>query len=161
MKRKFDPASPPRRPALSRLDAYVGYWLRCVSNQFSHAVDRQLQDKGVTLAEWIVLRELYEGDLQPSALAERVGLTRGAVSKHARRLAGSLMITQEASGADGRAEVLSLTDVGRAVVCVLAVILDQTDEEFFGHLNADTRALIIANMREIVRRRGLGAAPAD
>lgn len=161
MKRKFDSASPRRRPALSPLDAHVGYWLRCVSNQFSHAVDRELQDKGLTLVEWIVLRELYEGDLRPSALAERIGLTRGAVSKLARKLTGSLMITQEVSGEDGRAQILSLTDVGRALVYVLAALVEKTDEEFFGHLNADTRALIIANMREIVRRRGLGAAPAD
>jgi MarR family transcriptional regulator, lower aerobic nicotinate degradation pathway regulator len=161
MTRKFHPISPRRRPALSRLDAHIGFWLRCVSNQFSHALNRELEDKGVTLAEWIVLRELYEGDLRPSALAERLGLTRGAVSKLARKLTGSLMITQRASGEDGRAQILSLTDDGRVVVCVLAVILDKTDEEFFGHLDAETRALIVANMREIVRRRGLRAVPAD
>ncbi len=150
-----------RHPALSRLDAHVGYWLRCVSNQFSHALNRALEDKGVTLAEWIVLRELYEGDLRPSILAERLGLTRGAVSKLTRRLAGSLMLAQQASGEDRRTQVLSLTDNGRAIVCVLAVILDKTDEQFFGHLDAATRALIVANMREIVRRRGLRAVPTD
>lgn len=161
MKHRLDPIHPRRRPALSRLDAHVGYWLRCVSSQFSYAVNRQLEDKGVTLVEWMVLRELYEGDLRPSALAERLGLTRGAVSKLARKLADHLMITQQASGEDGRAQILSLTDDGRAVVCVFAVILDRADEEFFGHLDADTRALIVSNMREIVRRRSLVAAPAD
>lgn len=161
MKPKVDPISPRRRPGLSRLDAYVGYWLRCVSNQFSHALNRELEDKGVTLAEWIMLRELYEGDLRPSALAKRLGMTRGAISKLARKLTGSLMITQQASGEDGRAQILSLTDNGRAVVRVFAVILDETDEEFFGHLNPQTRALIVSHMREIVRRRGLRAVPAD
>lgn len=153
--------SPRRRAAPSRLDAHVGYWLRCVSNQFSHALNRELTDKGVTLVEWIVLRELYEGDLRPSVLAERLGLTRGAVSKVARKLAASLMLTQEASGEDGRAQMLSLTDGGRAVVRVFAGILDDTDEEFFGHLDSATRALIVSNMREILRRRGLRAVPAD
>lgn len=160
MNRRVDPTSPHRRPAVSRLDAHLGYWLRYVSNQFSHTLNRELEDKGVSLAEWIALRELYEGDLRPSTLAERLGLTRGAASKLARKLERSLMITQQASTGDGRAQMLSLTDGGRAVVRVLAVILDETDRQFFGHLDPDTRALIVSIMREIARRRGSGAAPA-
>lgn len=161
MNRRPHPTFPRRRPAVSRLDAHVGYWLRYVSNQFSHALNRELEDKGVSLAEWIVLRELYDGDLGPSVLAERLGLTRSAVSKIARRLACSLMITQQANAGNARAQTLSLTDNGRAVVEVFAVILDQADEDFFGHLHADTRALIVSVMRDIVRRRGLHAVPAD
>ena len=49
--------------------------------------------------------------------------------------------------------MLSLTDNGRAVVDVFAVIVGETDEEFFGHLDPETRALLIATMREIVRQR--------
>ncbi len=161
MNRRAHPVPPRSRPALSRIDAHVGYWLQCVSNHFSHALNRELEDKGVTLAEWIALRELYEGDLRPGDLAQRLGLTRGAVSKLARKLAGNLLITQRASGEDSRARILSLTDDGRAVVSVLAVIVDKADEEFFGHLDADTRTLIVVNMREIVRRRGLRAMPTD
>lgn len=161
MNHEPNPTSPRPRPALSRLDAHVGYWLRYVSSQFSHALNRELEDKGVSLAEWIVLRELYDGDLRPSDLAARLGLTRGAASKLARKLACSLMITQQAAPEDGRVQVLSLTDHGRAVVRVFAVILDETDEKFFGHLTPDTRALIRSVMRDIVRRRGLRAAPVD
>lgn len=161
MNRNFNPRLRPGRVALSRLDAHVGYWLRRVSSQFEHTLNRRLEYKGVTLTEWIVLRELYEEDLSPSILAERIGLTRGAVSKLARKLEGSLMLTQQPSVENGRAQVLSLTGGGRAVVSVFAVILDETDEEFFGHLTPDTRALIVANLREIIRRRGLGASPAD
>ncbi|HEY2036295.1 MAG TPA: MarR family transcriptional regulator [Steroidobacteraceae bacterium] len=146
---------------MSRLDAHVGYWLRYVSSQFSYALNRKLEDKGVTLVEWLVLRELYDSDLRPSALAERLGLTRGAISKLARKLAGSLMITQEGNAGNGRAQMLSLTDDGRAVVQVFAALLDQTDEEFFGHLDPDTRALIVSTMRDIVHRRGSRAMPVD
>lgn len=53
----------------------------------SHAFSRKVQARGVTVAEWVVLRELYDGDSMPSALAERLGLTRGAISKLADRLA--------------------------------------------------------------------------
>lgn len=107
------------------------------------------------------MRELYEGDLQPRDLAQRTGLTRGAVSKIARKLTSALMITQQATAEDGRAQMLSLTDNGRAVVSVFAGALDEADEAFFGHLHPDTRALIISVLRDVVRRRGLLAAPAD
>jgi len=138
----------------------LGYWLRYVSNQFSHTLNRKLEDKGVSLAEWLVLRELYEGDLRPSALAERLRLTRGAVSKLAAKLACSLMVTQQTGAGNRRAQMLSLTDEGRAIVRVLAVILDETDRQFFGHLDPDTRALIVSIMRDIAYRRGARAAPA-
>ena len=161
MKRKFNLTSSPRRPTASRLDGHVGYWLRYASNQVSQALSRKLEDKGVTLAEWVVLRELYDGDRRPSALAEKLGLTRGAISKLAARLVANLMITQQASPGDGRAQMLSLSDLGRATVRVLAVLVDENDKEFFGDLDPDTRALIVATMREIVRRRGLRAVPAD
>lgn len=158
MNSRLDPTSPRQRTVVSRLDAHVGYWVRYVSSQYSHSLNRELEDKGVSLAEWIALRELYEGDLRPSALAERLGLTRGAASKLARKLARNLMITQQAGTGDGRAQMLSLTDGGRAIVRVLAVILDETDQQFFGHLDPDTRALIVSAMRDIAHRRGSGRA---
>jgi DNA-binding MarR family transcriptional regulator len=161
MIRRFNPTSPRRRPAVSRLDLHVCYWLRRASNQVSHALSRKLENKGITLAEWIALRELYDGDLRPATLAERLGLTRGAISKLARRLGRNLMITQHASAHDGRAQMLAITDGGRVMVRVLASALDETDEEFFGDLDPATRALILSTLREISHRRGSRAAPMD
>lgn len=160
------PASSSRRPrlrpgAVSRLDTSIGYWLRSVASGISQTLSRRFEDKGVTLAEWIVLRELYDGDLRPTTVAERLRLTRSAISRLARRLADKFLITQEAIGDDGRAQVLALTDQGRVLVQVLAVHLEQTDEEFFGHLDRDTRALLMSIMRDIIRRHGLRAVPAD
>ena len=149
--------------APGRLDAHVGYWLRRVSNQFSLSLTRALEDKGVSLVEWLALRELYDGDLTPSVLAERLGMTRGAVSKLAGKLANSLLIAEQATagGLGRRTQILSLTDGGRAVVRVFAGFLDDADEEFFGHLEPHTRALVLAIMRDIVHRRGLRTAPMD
>lgn len=159
MKHSSRRASSLRRAAVTPLHAHAGYWLRCASNQLSHALSRKVEDKGVTLAEWVVLRELYDGDRRPSALAEKLGLTRSAISKLAERLVAKLLITQQADGQNGRAQMLALTDTGRAAVPVLAMIADQTDEEFFGDLDPGTRALIVSTLRGIAHRRGLGAAP--
>ena len=162
MNRRLNITSPRRRPPeVSRLGTSISYWLRCVSNEISQTLSRKFEDKGVTLAEWIVLRELYDGDLQPAVLAERLHLTRSAISRLARRLVGKFLITQEEITDDGRAQMLALTRDGSILVEVLAVHLDQADKEFFGHLDPGTRTLILSTMREIVRRRGLAAAPED
>ena len=49
----------PSTQALSDLKQHAGFWLRFVSNHVSHAFARKLLSSGVTVAEWVVLREMY------------------------------------------------------------------------------------------------------
>lgn len=163
MKRRPHSTSSLARPAVSRLEMHVGYWLRCVSNQFSQSLSRKVEDKGVTLAEWVLMRELYDGARRPTTLADKLGLTRGAISKLAERLVAKLMVTQESIPGlgDGRYQMLALTDLGRSVVPVLAQHADQTDHEFFGDLDPRMCALIVSAMRGIIDRRRSWATPVD
>ncbi|WP_413990073.1 MarR family winged helix-turn-helix transcriptional regulator [Labrys okinawensis] len=146
---------------VSDLETHLGYWLRYVSNQVSHAFALKVQARGVTVAEWVVMRQLYEAPARPSDLAEQLGMTRGAISKLADRLVAKRLITRSAAGGDGRAQMLALESEGRAQVPVLAALADRNDEEFFGDLDATTRQTIESAMREIVRRRGLKAVPLE
>ncbi len=147
---------------LPPLTAHLGYWLRFVSNAVSQAFARKLEDQGVTVAEWVVLRELWdEAALAPSRLAERMGMTRGAISKLAERLIGKALVARRDSPDDGRAHTLSLTDKGRALVPKLAALADRNDAEFFDHLAADQRAALEGLLQDIVRRRGLKAVPTE
>ena len=69
-------------PRVPELTAHLGYWLRHVSNHVSHAFARKLAGKGVTVAEWALMRMLYGHDpVSPSELAVQLALTRGAVTK--------------------------------------------------------------------------------
>lgn len=146
----------------SPLDAHLGYWLRCVSNNVSHAFSRKLEERGVTVAEWVVLRELHDHDVvAPSQLAERLGLTRGAISKLADRLTAKALITRTASGGDRRFQTLALTAEGRALVPGLSALADRNDAEFFGHLTPAERASVEGVLKGIVQRLGLRAAPID
>ena len=149
------------RKSLSGLETHLGYWLRYVSNLVSHAFALKVQDVGVTVAEWVVLRELYDARSMPSALADRLGMTRGAISKLADRLEGKGLIEREATESDGRVQILALTAEGRALVPKLAALADENDEEFFGDLDPPLRDTIETAMKEIVRRRGLKAVPTD
>jgi DNA-binding MarR family transcriptional regulator len=147
---------------LSSLEDHLGYWLRFVSNQVSHAFSRKVAELDVTVAEWVILRELYDSDtLVPSALADRIGMTRGAISKLADRLAAKSLITRTASDGDKRYQTLALTRGGRALVPRLAALADENDAEFFAHLKPAERKAIEAAMREIVKRHGFKTVPTE
>jgi DNA-binding MarR family transcriptional regulator len=150
-----------RASEISELQDHLGYWLRYVSNHVTNAFSRKVEAKGVTVAEWVVLRELYDGSLAPSALAGRLGMTRGAISKLADRLAEKAMLTRTAGQEDRRFLELSLTPAGRALVPQLAALADQNDAEFFGRLSREERQTIERLMKTIVRDAGLGAVPID
>lgn len=150
-----------RHTEVSPLESHLGYWLRYVSNHVSHAFNLKVAAVGVTVAESVVLRELYDGESAPSALADRLGMTRGAISKLANRLIEKDMIVRRANAADRRFQSLALTRDGRAITPKLAALADQNDTEFFAHLDARTRETIVAAMKDIVRRKGLRGAPVD
>lgn len=151
-----------RPEPVSPLTAHLGYWLRFVSNQVSHAFSLRLAARGVTVAEWVVLRTLFDQDeTVPSALAEALGMTRGAVSKLADRLAGKGLLTQTVNADDRRYQALALTGQGRALVPDLAALADANDAAFFGHLAPEDRARIEDAMKDIVRRHGLQSVPTE
>jgi DNA-binding MarR family transcriptional regulator len=143
----------------SPLGAHLSYWLRHVSNQVSYALGRRLDIEGVTVAEWALLRELFDCEpVAPGRLADRLGLTDGAISKLAYRLTDKGLVTRQADPDDGRAHRLALSQEGRTLVPRLAAVVDDSDLEFFGHLSAQAREQIRAVLKEIVERRGLQAA---
>src|SRR6202142_663895 len=102
-----------KKAHVSGLQDDLGYWLPHVSNQVSHAFSRKVEARGVTVAEWVILRVLYdEESLAPSALADRLGMTRGAISKLADRLVAKELIARRANAGDRRFQTLALTHQG-------------------------------------------------
>jgi DNA-binding MarR family transcriptional regulator len=150
-----------RKPkSVSPLEAHLGYWLRYVSNQVSHSFSLKVATCHVTVAEWVILRMLYDWEcLVPSVLAETSGMTRGAISKLADRLRAKALVSRSTNDQDRRYQALALTAQGRALVPRLSALADQNDADFFGHLAPTERGLIENAMRSIVRRRGLKTAP--
>jgi DNA-binding MarR family transcriptional regulator len=148
--------------SVSDLSAHLGYWLRYVSNHVSQAFARKVEARGVTVAEWVVLRELYNTDnAAPVRIAEQIGMTRGAITKLADRLLAKGLIERRDNPKDGRSQLLNLSDEGRALVPELALLADQNDAEFFDHLNPGERAAIERVLRGVVERRRLSGVPID
>ena len=147
-------------PSVSPMTSHLGYWLRFVSNHVSHAFAAKLAAQDVTVAEWAVLRTLYGADaIAPSGLSERMGLTRGAISKLADRLIAKALIVREDSDKDGRAHSLALSAAGRRLVPRLSLLADRNDAEFFDHLTAQERKTIERVLRGVIARRGLTGVP--
>jgi DNA-binding MarR family transcriptional regulator len=147
---------------VSDLHSHLGYWMRAASNAVSHGFARRLETQGVTVAEWVVLRVLYDEEgLTPTALAERIGMTKGAISKLAERLVAKGLLRRTGNPDDRRAHTLTLTPDGWDKVPALAAIADENDAEFFAVLAEDERAALDRLLKSLVERRGLTAAPVD
>lgn len=146
----------------AELERHTGFWLRFVSNHVSKSFARKLGGSGATVAEWVILRELYgAGGTAPSGIAVRTGLTRGAVSKLVDRLVRKGLATRTDANGDRRFQEVALTARGRAVVPKLAALADRNDEEFFTHLTAKERESLMAVLKKLVAANGLKTIPTD
>jgi DNA-binding MarR family transcriptional regulator len=147
----------------SNLRSHMGYWLRVVSNAVSHSFARKLAATDVTVAEWVILREMYSGDspTSPSAVSETTGLTRGAVSKLIERLLQKGLVTRAEASGDRRYQEIKLTSAGRKLVPKLASIADENDETFFSLLTASERNALRAILVKMAEAHKLNRAPIE
>lgn len=146
--------------SVSQLTDHTGYWLRMVSNAVSQEFARKVSAQGVTVAEWAFMRVLYDLEpTPPSALADGMGMTKGAISKLADRLVAKGLVERIDSRHDRRAHSLSLTKAGRANVPLLASLADRNDAEFFGVLTTSERDALDRILQSLAQRRGLNAIP--
>lgn len=153
---------PDAAPAVSGLDAHLGYWLRAVSNRVSSRFAQRVEGEGVTVAEWVVLRELYDSrPVKPSALAASLGLTRGAVSKLVDRLHAKGLVRVRDDVADARAQRVALTAAGQRLVPVLAAHADANDAEAFAGLTPSERTQLRAVCERLVAQLGGSGAAMD
>jgi DNA-binding MarR family transcriptional regulator len=151
-----------RQARVSGLTDHLGYWLRFVSNHVSRAFQTKVEAMGVTVSEWVVLRQLYDGGrVSPGELMDALGMTQGAISKLISRLQSRELVIRSVAEEDRRRQWIVLTDEGRRLVPVLAGLADGNDQEFFGALPAEVRDQILAAMKEIVRLREMKEIPID
>lgn len=150
------------RSDVSDLSAHLGFWLRAVSNHVSQAFAAKLAAEGVTVAEWVMMRLLYEEEAAPpSRLAEQMNMTRGGITKLANRLVDRSLILRRASPEDGRGQMLELTSAGTELVPKLALLADSNDAEFFGGLSSADRQTLERLLKRIVRASGMPAMPIE
>jgi len=143
------------------LTSHIGYWMRMVSNHVSYAFARKLAASDVTVAEWVVLREMYgaETKIAPSAIATLTGLTRGAVSKLVDRLLEKKLVTRKDASGDRRFQEIELTPKALLLTPKLAALADENDEEFFAALTKAERKTLTHLLRKVADTHQLKTAP--
>jgi DNA-binding MarR family transcriptional regulator len=146
---------------ISAVESHLAYWLHYVGYRLSHELRLRARDFGVTAAEWVVLRTLYDEGFKPTHLALQLGLTRSTISRLAVRLEAKDLINREKSLSDRRTQLLTLTDSGRAMVPMLAALADETDARNFGTGDFVPRETIGQVMKWIVRRDRFRFVPSD
>lgn len=145
----------------SGLEAHLGYWLRLVSNSVSSVFAEKLGVQGVSVAEWVAMRLIHGADVSASAIADEMGMTRGAISKIVDRLAGRGLVERSPLPGDGRARILKLTAKGARLLPVLAALADANDAEFFHGLPKADRAALMRILKDIATRKRLKTIPVD
>jgi DNA-binding MarR family transcriptional regulator len=131
------------RTVISGLETHLGYWLRRVSNAVSNGFAQSLQAKQTSVAEWVLLRHLYDRtQATPGEMAEALTMTRGAISKIIDKLESKGWIRSKINPQDNRGQLLSLSGPGRRVVPELAEIADHNDLKFFSCLDSEERTAL-------------------
>src|SRR3546814_18901221 len=99
------------------------------------------------------MRVLYDADaLAPTALADKMGMTKGAISKLAERLLDKSLVARSDHPHDKRAHTLSLTASGREKTPVLAAIADSNHANFFDVRKDDEGARLPVLLRILMDR---------
>ncbi|MES2336843.1 MAG: MarR family transcriptional regulator [Pseudomonadota bacterium] len=131
--------------------------LRHAAARIARMQGATLAPHGVTLAEWMILRALYDaGAVAPSALAQACGLTRGAVTKLVDRLRAKRLLVRAAAGReDRRYQTIALTGAGATLVPVLATGIAAAEARAFAHLSEGERRAL----RDLLAT--LSSPPAD
>jgi len=148
--------------SISTLESHLGFWLRLVSNAVSTNFARRAEALGVTVAEWVFLRVLFDYEaLAPSSLAERMAMTKGAITKLAHRLIAKGLVARAENPADRRGQTLALTGKGRALVPELAKAADENDAAFFKALNQRERGEFESLLMRIADSSQLKGVPTE
>ncbi len=124
--------------------------LRLAAGRLAVAEAAACRALGVTAAEALLLRELHAaGAVAPSVLADRLGMTRGAVTKLVDRLKAKQYLVRAKGRGDGRMQTIALTGAGARLVPELDAVAAGVEGSVFGQLDAASRMGLAKGLTKI------------
>ena len=146
----------------SPLEAHFGYWIRLVSNNVSSRFQKLIEAQGVSTTEWVALRILFDKKhTTHSELIHALGLTKGATSKVISRLEEKGLVKRTLVKGSARDQLLALTTKGHTLVPRLALLADQNEEHFFGHLDVVLRRELMSAFQSLADFHKIQAPPLE
>jgi DNA-binding MarR family transcriptional regulator len=151
-----------RKKNVSALGSHIGYLMRQISNRISGDFAVKMQHSGVTIAEWVVMRIMFDyPTMTHTQIVESSGLTKGAITKTLVKLLEKKLILKTESIKDGRSQILSLSPRARKLVPILASLADHNDEGYFSVLNTKEQAILRKILEKIILAKGIIGIPID
>lgn len=138
----------------SNLEEHLGYWLRCLSNFVSHSFAERLAKQDISVAQWVVLRTLYDHNgVTLNEAAGQVGVDKSSLSRMVERLVQKGLVNR-AEGGDRRSVGLSLTAAGKKLVPQLSQLADENDAAFFHTLDPKQRMEFLTTIKQLLTANG-------
>jgi DNA-binding MarR family transcriptional regulator len=107
----------PEAEAPYRLHHSLGYHLSLAARLQERRLEEKLREIGLNRTTWCVLLAVAnEGLVQPSDIADFVGIDRTATSRALRGMERDGLLARRSGEADRRTRQITLTDKGRAAV---------------------------------------------
>jgi len=151
-KRAAAPAKSATTTPPSNLQDHLGYWLRTLSNAVSHAFSERLQAHDVSVAQWVVLRVVYDRpSISLRELAAEVGVDQGALSRMIERLVTRRLIDRVPKPGNRREIEITLTAEGRGLVPKLAREADTNDHAFFQVLSETQQRQFLKTIKALLQ----------
>lgn len=141
----------------------LGYLIKVLHEIMSQQVEEQMQEFGLTAAQWhpLIIIDLQQADT-PAQVARLINVDTGATTRILDRLEQKGFITRSRSTQDRRVVHLHLTEKGAKVTKKLMPVVEQilnqalqgfTQEEFELYKKLTMRMLVNLNPEEIERIR--------
>ncbi|RDE06700.1 MarR family winged helix-turn-helix transcriptional regulator [Sphingomonas aracearum] len=133
----------------------VDLLLRATGERLAARIAARVAEQGVSGAEAALMRVLFEGGpAAPSLAAERLGVSRGAVSRLADALrAKRLVVRARMPGGDRRMQTLALTGAGALLMPALLAAAAEETAAMLSPLSSAERAQLAALLGRVVAGR--------
>lgn len=154
------PASP---PALPPLDELPGHYIRRLQ-QIAVAIFLEETDgHGITPVQFAALAEVARApQVDQRTLARRIGYDTSTIGGVIDRLEARGLLQRNASAADRRVRLLTLTDAGQALLGGVMAPMQRAQARMLAPLPAAERALFMRMLRQLVEaNNALSRAPSE
>lgn len=132
-------------------DDSIGYLMRRILSLIAHGVERELEPKGLTNAQWVPLLKLYMGHASTVAeLARECDLDAGSMTRLLDRLEAKELCRRIRSSEDRRVVNLELTAAGRTAAKEIPVILSRVQNAHLAGFSVEEWQTLKSYLRRIL-----------
>ncbi len=133
------------------LHSSLGFCITKTARLFDRCIEDSLRSTGLTRVNWCILIAIQErGQINPSDIAQQVGIDRTATSRALRQLEEMDAVARRISQADRRVTVVTLTKTGQKLMATHSPACRDMIEMIESRLSDDERHQVRLLLRKLV-----------